>query len=76
MTYDYKNLGCAIVLEAVKEYFEVGTTDSKKKTILKHLKQDFIVAISDGLSLVVAEQIKKNPKEIAMRLKKCKEETK
>ena len=34
MTYDYKNLGCAIVLEAVKEYFEEGTTNYKKQTIL------------------------------------------
>lgn len=70
----YKNLGCAVVLSLAKWFFENGTSKSRKQTIIKDLKSDYMVAFSDGWSLVVAEQLKKNPKEIAMRLKKYKEE--
>lgn len=72
--YNYKNLGAAIVLEAVKEYFEPKTDDTKKKVILKELRSDYVYQFSGGMSLVVAEQLEKHPKEIAERLGKCQEE--
>lgn len=71
-TYNYRNLGCAIVLQATKDY--LTETPAMKRAILKDLRSSHLIMLSDGISLVVAEQLEKNPKEIAMRLKKCKEE--
>jgi hypothetical protein len=69
-TYNYRNLGAAIVLQAVKDYFDPKERFGKKATIRKHLKAPGLVALSDGLSLVAAEELKKNPKAIAERLGK------
>lgn len=55
--YNYRNLGMAIVLESAKEYFEPATDDAKKKTILKELRSDYMFQMSDGTSVVVAEQL-------------------
>ena len=68
--YNYRNLGCGIVLQAVKDFFEPFISVAKKNKILKDLRSGHLVALSDGLSLVVAEQLEKNPKEIAERLGK------
>lgn len=68
-TYNYRELGCGIVHQAVKDYFDPKSIDSPK-SILKYLRSDYLVQLSDGISLVVAEQLEKHPKEIAERLKK------
>ena len=73
-TYNYRNLGCAIVLQAAKDYCDLATTAAMKRKILKDLRSGHLCMLSDGTSLVVAEQLEKNPKEIAIRLKKYKEE--
>lgn len=74
ITDAYKNLGCGVALELTKWFCEAGTSDEQKQAIIKDLQSDFMVAFSDGNSLVAAEQLEKNPKEIAERLKKYKEE--
>ena len=66
--YNYKNLGAGIVLQAVKDFFEPDEIYGTRKSILKHLKSPQLVALSDGLSLVAAEQLENNPQEIAERL--------
>lgn len=71
ISYNYRNLGAAIVLQAVKDYLDPKERFGKKTTILKHLKAPGLAALSDGLALVAAEQLKKNPKEIAERLGKA-----
>lgn len=71
-TYNYRNLGCAIVLQATKDYFE--ETPEMQKVILKDLRSGHLIALSDGISLTVAEELENNPKEIGVRLKKLKEE--
>lgn len=68
--YNYRELGCGIAHQAAKDYFEPGTTKAMKKKILKDLRSDHLVQLSDGISLVVAEQLEKHPKEIAERLKR------
>ena len=70
----YKNLGCGVANELVKWFCEKRTTKERKQTILKDLRSDFMVAFSDGRSLEAAEQLEKNPEEVAARLKKLKKE--
>lgn len=71
-TYNYRNLGCAIVLQATKDYFE--ETTEMQKAILKDLRSGHLIALSDGISLTVAEELENNPKSIAERLGKYKAE--
>jgi hypothetical protein len=63
-----RNLACAITLQAVRDYFD--TTSSKKKaTILKDLRSSWMNAITNGTSVIVAEQLELHPEEIAARLR-------
>lgn len=64
-----RNLACAITMQAVRDYFREGTTDARKQAILKELRSNYMQLITGGTSIVVAEQLEKNPKEIAERLK-------
>ena len=61
-------LACAVCLQAVKDYFAT-TYDSSRKAILKDLRSPWMEMFSNGLSVVVAEQLEKNPKEIKERLR-------
>lgn len=73
------NLACAIVLQAVRDYFHKDKYKSKDKTekmfpkkqkrILKDLRSEYMDFISGGLSVVVAEKLESNPKEIRARLR-------
>lgn len=63
-----RNLACAITLQAVKDYLKEGKTDAKRQAILKELRSPYMQLITDGTSVTVAEQLEKNPKEIAERL--------
>lgn len=62
----YKNLGCAIAFQAAKDYF----CEDKygKKAIIKDLNSPYMDNMTSGLSLILAEQLKKNPDTIAKRI--------
>ena len=74
------NLACAIILRAVKDYFKKRKYATSKKTedmflkkrkaILKDLRSDYMDLISGGMSVIVAEQLEKNPKQIFARLQR------
>lgn len=74
------NLACAIILQAVRDYFTKEKYATKEKTkekfaqkrkaILKDLRSKRMDFLSDGLSVVVAEKLESNPKEIRARLRK------
>ena len=68
-----KNLGARTCLEAAKEYCENRTTPAKKKLIIKDLKGQWMDFLTNGLSKTVADELLKNEKEIAVRLKKIEE---
>lgn len=84
MDKNYKNLVAAIMLQAVKDYFVKRKYDTEKKTeamfikkrkmILKDLRSDYMDTLSNGTSLIVAEQLEKHPKEIRARLLKMPKE--
>ena len=65
-----RNLACAIILQAVKDYFEDGITDKQRKAILKDLRSPYMDTLSNGTSVIVAEQLEQHPEEIAVRLRK------
>lgn len=60
------NLGAAIVLQAVKDYFE--ETVPMQRAIINDLKSDWLDFITNGTSIIVAEKLKSNPEEIRSRL--------
>jgi hypothetical protein len=66
--HSIKELGCAIIMQAVKDYF--AGTEKQKCTILKDLRSSYMDMLTNGLSVVTAEQLEKHPNEIAERLRR------
>lgn len=67
---DARNIACAITMQAVKDYFATGVTEKKKKTILIELRSEWMNFITDGMSLIVAEQLELHPEEIRERVRR------
>ena len=67
---NYRDFGCAILLQAVKDYFEDGVSHQKRRAILKDLRNNaWLDLVSDGMAPIVAEQLELHPEEIKQRLK-------
>ena len=62
---DVRELTCAITMQAVKDYFNPKTTPEKQKVILKELRSKWMDFITNGTSIIVAEQLELHPEEIA-----------
>lgn len=56
-----KDLGGAVVLQAVRDYFDYP---DYQQVILKDLNGDWMDLLSGGTAKIVAEKLKKNPEEI------------
>lgn len=67
------NLTSAILMQAVKDYCRGG--DDEKEVILKELRSKWMCFITDGKSIIVAEQLEKNCSDITARLRKYHEIT-
>ena len=65
-----RNLACGITMQAVKDYFEAEGQPKKQNTILKELRSKWMDFITNGTSVVVAEQLELHPEEIRERLEK------
>ena len=63
-----KQLAAAVMLQAAKDYIN-ATKDKKKKEILRDLKSGWMQTLSNGQSLIIAEQLEKHPEEIKRRIK-------
>ena len=63
-----RNLACAIIMQAVRDYLR--SASGKKELILKDLRSPYMDMLSNGMSVVVAEQLEKHPEEIRARLRK------
>lgn len=63
-----RELACAVCLQAVRDYFST-TYESSRKAILKDLRSPWMDMFSNGLSIVVAEQLEKEPEKIKERLR-------
>lgn len=64
-----RSLAAAITMQAVKDYFR-STKEEKKKAVLKDLRSSWMQMLTDGQSVVVAEQLEKHPEEIRERLRR------
>jgi len=68
MEQSIRQLGSAVILQAVKDFFEVPP--KKQKVIIKDLKSEWMNFLTDGKSLIVAEQLKSNPGKIKRMVKR------
>lgn len=65
-----RELVCAITMQAVRDYFNPKATPDKRQIILKELRSTWMESITNGTSVLVAEQLEKNPEVIAERLRR------
>jgi hypothetical protein len=66
---NYKQLGYAIALQAIRDFFKTNSERSKAK-IIKDLKSPYMDLLTNGLSIILAEKLETNPAEIEARIKK------
>ena len=64
-----KSLTSAILLQAVKDYLSPRTKPKAQEKILKDLRSSHMEFITDGQSVIVAEQLELHPAEIKARLR-------
>lgn len=65
-----KSLTSAIILQAVRDYLSPKASPKKQDEILKDLRSPYMDFITNGQSVLVAEQLELHPKEIAERLRR------
>ena len=68
MIENYKQLGYAVLGQAIKDFFN-GSVPQQQK-IIKDLKSPWMDWLTNGLSIVAAKQLKENPGKIRRKLKK------
>jgi hypothetical protein len=74
-----KNLGSAIILQMLKDYFHEMTDREKeskalckiydKKTIKRLMKSDYLYAMTDGLNITVLRKLKENENAVKEHMK-------
>lgn len=64
MNKKLKELGCAVVLESIKEFFEEVDNVYKQRKIIRELCSEWMDWLSDGYSLMVARELKNNPAKV------------
>ena len=62
-----RSLAAATILQAVKDYFR-GNPKSRQQ-ILKDLRSNWMDSFTNGMSVIVADKLERNPEEIARRMK-------
>lgn len=65
-----RNLASAVLLQAAKDYCDLGTNEKRKRVIIKDLNSQWMLFLTDGMSENVAQELQYNEKEISVRLKK------
>lgn len=63
-----RQLAAAVMLQAVEDYFGKKATPKKRQAILKDLRSRWMQDLSNGNSLIIAEQLELHPNEIAERV--------
>lgn len=67
--YNARQLVMTIIYRAAEDYCFTDS-DPKRKAIIKELCSPYMNTVSDGMSVIVAEQLELNPKDIAERLRR------
>lgn len=63
-----RQLIASVLLQGARDYCKTKS-ETSRNTILKDLRSSRMDSISDGMSLIVAEQLELHPEEIAERLR-------
>lgn len=64
-----RGLASAVIMQAVRDYFR--RPEKEQKVILKDLRSAWMDLFTDGMSIVVAEQLEKRPKEIKEKVRRA-----
>ena len=72
--FNIRQLAASVMLQAVKDYFDETYPQKKRKIIPKELRSRWMQEFTNGISLVVAEQLELHPEEIRARILKCESE--
>jgi hypothetical protein len=67
--YNARQLIMTVIYRAAEEYCAIDS-DSRRNAILKDLRSSYMNDISDGMSVLVAEQLELHPEEIAERMRR------
>lgn len=62
-----RNLGCAIALQAAKNYCATRN-EANKRAILRALRSEYMDIITDSASIYLAEKLEKEPEVIKKRV--------
>ena len=74
---NYKNLGCAIAIQAAKDCVSIDgrtTTPSERAAIIKQLRSPYMDMITSGLAPLLADALKKDYKAVFKRIKNMEKE--
>lgn len=69
---NYKQLGCAIAIQAAKCY--EGASDAQRRVILKDLRSDYMDLVTGGLAPYLADALQKDYKSVLARIKSMERE--
>ena len=69
-----RQLAAAVMLQAVKDYFDETYSQKKRKRIPQELRSRWMQDFTNGFSLIVVEQLELHPEEIRARILKCESE--
>lgn len=65
-----RNLACAITMQVIRDYFDCP---KQRHQILRDLRSSYMDMLTDGLSVMTADQLERNPEAIRARIRKMKE---
>lgn len=71
MDQNIRNLACAITMQAIRDYF---ANPKNQGQILKDLRSPWMDMLTDGLSVMTADQLERNPDAIRARIHKMPKE--
>ena len=64
---NYKQLGCAIAIQAAKDYEH--ESPARRRVIIKDLRSDYMNAITGGLSVHLADALRRDAATVIKRIK-------
>ena len=64
----YKNLGCAIAIQAAKDYAAVDATPQKRAHIIRQLRSPYMEFVTGGIAPMLADALKRDHKAVVTRI--------
>lgn len=64
----YKNLGCAIAMQAAKDYASVDASPQSRAAIIRQLRSPYMEFITGGISIMLADALRRDYKSVVKRI--------